>query len=273
MAYLSLALAAVCPAAVTAVLYLWSGRTAPAARKGWRRQAAFGLIFGAAAVVGSEFGVPIDGAIINVRDAAPLCAGLIFGPPAGIVAGVIGGPERWFAVLWGAGSYTRLACSVSTALAGCFAAALRKWMFDGKTPSWQYGFFIGVITEVFHMLMVFFTNMADVRVAFSFARLCAGPMILANGCAVMCAVALVSLLSRRERKSLDREHRQLTQTFSRWLSAVVLVAFCATSVFTWFLQTSSAQDSNRQLLTLNLDDAKRDILSALTAAHPAGTPK
>lgn len=265
MAYLRLALAAACPAAVTAVLYLWSGKTAPAARKSWRRQAVFGLIFGAVAVVGSEFGVPIDGAIINVRDAAPLCAGLIFGPPAGIIAGVIGGLERWFAVLWGAGSYTRLACSVSTALAGCFAAVLRKWMFDDKTPSWQYGFFIGVITEVFHMLMVFFTNMADVRVAFGFVRLCAGPMILANSCAVMCAVALVSLLSRRERKSLDREHRQLTQTFSKWLSAVVLVAFCATSVFTWFLQTSSAEDSNRQLLTLNLDDIKRDILDASDA--------
>lgn len=265
MEYLRLALAAACPAAVTVVLYLWSGRADPAARRGWRRQLAYGLIFGAVAVIGSEFGVPIDGAIINVRDAAPLCAGLIFGAPAGIVAGVIGGAERWFAVLWGAGTYTRLACSVSTLLAGVFAAALRRWMFDDKTPSWQYGFAIGVITEVFHMLMVFFTNMADVRVAFGFVRLCAGPMIVANGCAVMCAVALVSRLSRRERQSLDKEHRQLTQTFSKWLSAVVLVAFCATSVFTWFLQTSSAEDSNRQLLKLNLDDVKRDILDASDA--------
>lgn len=265
MAYLRLAVAAACPVAATAVLYLLSKRRPLTGLKPWQSQLVYGLVFGAMAVIGSEFGVPIDGAIINVRDAAPLCAGLIFGAPAGIVAGVIGALERWFAVLWGAGTYTRLACSVSTALAGCFAAALRKWMFDDKTPSWQYGFAIGVITEVFHMLMVFFTNMADVRVAFGFVRLCAGPMILVNGCAVMCAVALVSRLSRRERKSLDKEHRQLTQTFSKWLSAVVLVAFCATSVFTWFLQSSSAEDSNRQLLKLNLDDVKRDILDASDA--------
>lgn len=265
MAYLRLILVAACPVAITVVLYLWNGKTAPAGRKSWARQVLFGLIFGAAAIFGSEFGVPIDGTIINVRDASPLCAGLIFGPPAGIIAGVIGGLERWFAVLWGAGTYTRLACSVSTVLAGCFAAVLRKWMFDNKTPSWQYGFAIGMVTEVFHMLMVFFTNMSDVRVAFGFVRQCAAPMILVNGCAVMCAVALVSLPSRRERKSLDREHRQLTQTFSKWLLAVVLVAFCATSLFTWFLQTSSAEDSNRQLLTLNLDDVKRDILDASDA--------
>lgn len=265
MAYLHLALAAACPVVVTVLLYLWSRRTAPAERKSRKRQVLFGLIFGVVSVVGSEFGVPIDGAVINVRDAAPLCAGLIFGPSAGVLAGVIGGLERWVAVAWGAGTYTRLACSVSTVLAGCLAAALRKWMFDDKTPSWHYGFAIGAVTEVFHMLMVFFTNMADVRQAFGIVRQCAGPMILANGCSVMCAVALVSLLSRRERKALGKEHRQLTQTFSKWLSVVVLVAFCATSVFTWFLQTSSAEDSNRQLLALNLDDVKQDILDASDA--------
>ena len=119
MAYLRLALAAACPAAVAAALYLWSGKTAPAARRSWRRQVILGLIFGGAAVVGSEFGVPIDGAIINVRDAAPLCAGLIFGPTAGILA--------------------------------------------------------GVITEVFHMLMVFFTNMADERVPLALCAFARGP--------------------------------------------------------------------------------------------------
>ena len=31
------------------------------------------------------------GAVVNVRDAAPLTAGLIFGGPAGIIAGFIGG--------------------------------------------------------------------------------------------------------------------------------------------------------------------------------------
>ena len=45
-------------------------------------------------VCGTEFGVNIGGAILNVRDTAPLCAGLIFGGPAGIIAGIAGGVER-----------------------------------------------------------------------------------------------------------------------------------------------------------------------------------
>ena len=98
------------------------------------KQIIAGILFGIVAICGTEFGVAIDGAIINARDAAPLCAGLIFGAPAGIIAGLMGGIERWFAVLWGAGTYTRLACTISTILAGVIAAVLRKHIFDDETP-------------------------------------------------------------------------------------------------------------------------------------------
>ena len=65
-------------------------------------------MFGGLAILGTEFGIKIDGAIINARDASPICAGLLFGAPAGIIAGIIGGVERWLAVIWGAGEYTQL---------------------------------------------------------------------------------------------------------------------------------------------------------------------
>ena len=42
--------------------------------------------------------------------------------------GLIGGVERYIAgTYWGVGSYTRIACSVSTCLAGFVAAASRIW--------------------------------------------------------------------------------------------------------------------------------------------------
>ena len=104
MLYVRLALAAAGPVAATVVLYLLNRRTKFGAMGEKKKQLIYGLIFGAFAVLGSEFGVPIEGGIINARDAAPLCAGLIFGSPAGIIAGVIGGVERWLAVYWGAGS-------------------------------------------------------------------------------------------------------------------------------------------------------------------------
>ena len=87
-----------------------------------QKQIIAGLIFGVIAIIGTEFGVPYEGTVINARDAAPLCAGLIFGAPAGIISGFIGGIERWFSVYWGAGTYTRLACSISTCLSGFIAS-------------------------------------------------------------------------------------------------------------------------------------------------------
>ena len=127
----------------------------------WISQIIIGVIFGGLAIVGTEWGIPLSGAMVNCRDAAPMVAGLIFGMPAGFIAGIIGGVERWIAVAWGVGSYTRLACSVSTILAGLYAGLLRKFMFDDKHPNWALGLACGVAMEVFHLSMVFLTHMND----------------------------------------------------------------------------------------------------------------
>ena len=142
------------------------------------KQVIVGICFGLSASLATEVGIDIGGAVVNVRDVSPICAGLFFGGPAGIIAGLIGGLERWFAVLWGAGSYTRIACTVSTILAGIFAAFLRKYLFEKKKPSWYWAAIMAAVTEIFHMLMVFLTNLDDIGRAFSFVKQCAPPMII-----------------------------------------------------------------------------------------------
>ncbi len=243
------------------LLYLADRKTPFGKLKYWVKQAVYGVLFGMLAIVATESGVNIDGATINVRDAAPLCAGLIFGAPAGIIAGVIGGVERWFAVYWGAGAYTRLACSISTVLAGLFAAVMRKHMFDDKKPSWFYGLATGLVMEVLHMLMIFITNMNDVRDAFTFVRQCAGPMILFNGLTVLVSVLAVALIGK-EPVSLRREQKKLSQAFQRGLLLCVVIAFCITCFFTVVLQTKLSEDDAENLLALNIRDVRADIRDA-----------
>lgn len=261
MIYLRLMLAAVCPVIAVIGLYLLDRKTAVGRWKTRYRQILYGIALGLVSVFCSEFGVPAYGVIINVRDAAPLCAGLIFGSPAGVLAGLIGGAERWLAVFWGAGTYTQLACSVSTVFAGLLGASLRKWMFDNKKPAWHYGFAIGVVMEVLHMLMIFFTNMGDVQQAFTFVKACSVPMILANAFSVMLSLLAVSLMGK-EKLHLQREYKKLSQSFSRWLLLVVFAVFCVTSVFIYILQTSFSASDNEALLTLNIEDVKADIKDA-----------
>lgn len=249
------------PVALSVLIYL-AGRTKAARRIPYVvRQILIGILFGGLAVVGTECGIGIDGAVINARDASPVCAGLLFGAPAGIIAGVIGGAERWFAVFWGAGAYTRLACSISTVLAGIFAAVLHRYMFDNKKPKWYYCLATAVITEVIHMLMIFLTNMTDARTAFSFVRACALPMIAVNGLAVMLAGALLSVLSGREKKGARHDLKNISQSFQRWLLLCVTAGFLMTTVFTWALQTELAENEAHDLVKLNLADVREDVLA------------
>ena len=149
-------------------VYLADKYTAAKKLPSMAKQIIIGLLFGGVSAFASSYGVEWLGTTVNVRDAAPLSAGLIFGAPAGIISGLIGGLYRWFSVYWGAGTYSQVACSLATILAGFMAAGLRKLMFDDKKPTWSYGVCIAVVCEVIHMILIFLTNMDNSSQAFEF---------------------------------------------------------------------------------------------------------
>ena len=256
-----LAVATLFPAVLSAGVYQAERRTFFARWKGWIRQILIGILFGGVAVLGTEYAIPAQGVLVSVRNAAPLTAGLLFGPGAGILAGIIGGAYRWAATAWGAGEFSRAACSVACLLAGTFGAVCRKFMFDNKKASWFYGLAIGITTEVLHMLLVFITNLNDIEGAFRAVAVCAAPMILCNGVSVMLALRIVSVLGREKVKETN-QYRQISQVFQYLLLICVAVAFAATCIFTNTLQTRLAYSQTENLLTLNLNDIKEDIREA-----------
>ena len=158
--YVKFISAALLNVALVVGVYFLEKRTRFKELKRIYKELIIGVIFGASSIYASCFGVKIWGATMNVRDASPISAGLIFGPIAGIVAGCMGGGFRALTVLWTpVSAFTAVACSVSTVLAGCIAAILRKFMFDDKKAGWAPAMGITLVLEVFHMLMIFFTNM------------------------------------------------------------------------------------------------------------------
>ena len=224
-----------------------------------RKQIIIGLSFGVIAILATEFGIPVDGAVLNVRNAAPLTAGLIFGWPAGIIAGFVGGVERW---LSNAGDYTRLACTLGTIVAGILGAGVRKFMMDNKKASWFYGLAVGVTAEVLHMLLVFLTNAADIQRAFTIVQICAIPMIAANSISVMLSIIAITVLVKRggTQHSENNSKENIAQTFQRWLLICVILAFGATTLFSHAFQTQIAYASVNYTLKANLNDVRKDIL-------------
>jgi serine phosphatase RsbU (regulator of sigma subunit) len=230
----------------------------------WPWQIVTGITFGLIAVFGTEFGIETNGATMNVRDAAPIVAGLLFGGPAGVIAGLIGGVERWFAVLWGAGSFTQTACSVATCFAGVYAAILRYMMFDERRPTWTLAFCIGVVAEVLHLLLVLLTNLARIEQAYLVVRACVFPMVGCVGLSVGLSCAVVALLSN-EKLLLPRDKRELSQIIQGGMLAVVVVAFAFSTGFTFIVQNSLATSESTELLALNIDDVSAQVREAADA--------
>ena len=218
-----------------------------------------GVLFGLISVIGSELGVSINGAIINVRDAAPICAGLIFSAPSGIIAGLIGGAERFAAVAWGAGEYTRVACVASTILAGLLSAALRRFIFDDKMPRWMYGLGVALYIENFHMLMIFLTHLSEAYYALPLVRQCALPMILVNSFAVALAIWSVSRLERQKGETQGKRLPTILETFQRGTLAVMALALAASLLFVQLLETESAKRETSNKIELHLEDVVGDI--------------
>ena len=230
---LQLAAATAMPVLITALFTVLERKTSFHSLKYMTSQILIGLMFGAFAILSTAYGVPASyDAVINVRDAAPLCAGLIFGGPAGIIAGSVGAVYRWLCVYWGGGMYTRLACSTATFLAGILSALMRRQLFEGRSPNFLAALGIGTTMEVMHMLLVLVTNLNDVSYAFMFVEECSFPMILCNGIALSCAVIVNRISPDRRRDEHDLKARRISYDFAFWLFVCVIIAFFATSTFT-----------------------------------------
>jgi len=107
--------------------------------------AVFVILFGLFSVFGTLVGIPDSyGSISNIRDLAPIVAGLVAGPYVGLAVGLIGGLHRLTL-----GGITCLACSLSTIMAGLLAGLVyhfRKGKLLG--PVWAMLFAAGI--ELLH---------------------------------------------------------------------------------------------------------------------------
>lgn len=224
------------------------------------QQIILGVAFGLSSILGTELGVNLGSAVVNVRDAAPIVAGLLFGGPAGAIAGVIGGIERFFSVYWGVGAYTQIACSVSTVVAGFYAAFLRRYLFEYKRPNALFGAVTGLVLEVFHMVMVFVTHISDAENAFEVVRACTGPMIALNSAAVALSCFLVALISK-ELHMGEKRKKTISQKIQTRLLIVILIGYATTTAFVYALQTNTAYREAESLLKLSTSDISMNISS------------
>ena len=253
--------------ALTALYVLLTGLLWKAAKQRMGKPAMkllVGLIYGLCSVLSTHFGVNFGPMMLNVRDMGPLCAGLFFDPFSGILAGLIGGVERFIAgTYWGIGSYTRIACSLSTVLAGFLAAAVNRLMLRRKMPSPVYAFFTGALMEVFHMYVIFVTHRDDLDMAFYVVRVCAPPMIIFTALGMGVSAAVILILTGEWKNPLVRvppEENPIARKFRFWLFTATASVLVITMLFSFGLETQSAIQSGKDLLRQSAAEARNAYL-------------
>ena len=156
------------------------------------------LIFGAVSIFGTYSGIEIFGAIANVRDLAPMIAGLIGGPVIGLGAGLIGGIHRYFLE-----GFTCVPCSLATVLAGLFGGIiylLRKGKFIGVPGAVLFA----ALMESFHMTLTLLLA-RPYSEAVMVVEEVSIPMIFSNSLGMFIFAFIISNLIRERETAEERD--------------------------------------------------------------------
>ena len=117
--------------------------------KGWDKFF-FVLLFGGFSVMGTALGIPMsEGVVANIRDFAPMVAGLVGGPVVGGCVGLIGGICRL-----PMGGLTAVPCATATALTGLAWGGIHV-LRKGKPLSILSAMLFALINEFCHGVLTF----------------------------------------------------------------------------------------------------------------------
>ncbi|SCM80320.1 Sensor protein LytS [uncultured Sporomusa sp.] len=157
-----------------------------------REKLALIFIFSLISIAGTYFGIPIEGALANVRDTGAIAAGLLAGPLVGTATGVISGLHRIYL-----GGFTAVQCGIATIIGGVIAGYVHM-RIKPKTSEWITGVIIGVSVIMLSMgLILVFAK--PYEAAWSLVSLVAVPMSLAN--AIGIAVFMIIIHNAKEHQT------------------------------------------------------------------------
>lgn len=269
--YLLLAACALFPVLFAAGFFLLDKYTRFKKLGFWPKQVIIGVAFGILAILGTHCGIPFSGAQANVRDSAAVIAGLGFGWPAGLVAGLVGGVERFVSCYYPAidtgtkyfalkiGNFTQAACTISTILAGLVSGLIRKFVFKDKCPSAVAAFFVGFVIECFHIFMVFVLRSGDYQTGYNVVKSCAYPMISMNSIAAAIGILVLNILEKGKNAFKKPDLKSISLKFTYILAGLTLIAFVLSETFVVAFQTSMSTHQIDETLESSIEDISNDV--------------
>lgn len=226
------------------------------------KQVLIGITFGLIACVLATFGSTSSGELIRLNDSAILCAGLIFGGPAGIISGIICSVYSYFASVITLSEFIRTSLVIGCIVAGLYSAFARRFMFENKMPSWVMGLFVGITMEVIHFNILFSAKVSDFKDILKVLNAVTIPSIVSNGVAVCMPILIITFITGEPVFMRIKGKARISQTVQAWLLVTVLVALVSSSLFTFSLQAMIANMDTESIMADTISDVKKDIIDA-----------
>lgn len=151
----------------------------------WSDKAIFILIFGGFSIFGTYAGITLaSGAVINIRDFAPMVAGVTAGPIIGLAVGLIGGIHRLLL-----GGFTCIPCGLATVLAGLTGGIVYYFKKGKLIGIWQ-GVLLAVFVELLHAGLTLLISKPFAE-AIEVVKIAIPAMMLANALGMAIAIIII----------------------------------------------------------------------------------
>ncbi|NLC77112.1 MAG: histidine kinase, partial [Clostridia bacterium] len=153
------------------------------------------IIFGIIGILGTYFGIPVQGAIANSRVVGVLAGALLAGPWVGFGAGLLAGGHRFLIDI---GGFTALACGVSTFTEGILGGIFYL-LLKGRQKKWLHALYIGFLAEMMQMAIILLLA-KPFSAALDLVKVIWLPMVSVNAVGVSLMVAIIqSIYQEKDR--------------------------------------------------------------------------
>ncbi|MCP1103087.1 two-component system sensor histidine kinase LytS [Aequitasia blattaphilus] len=165
-----------------------------------KSQILLALLFGGIGIIATYTGIPVEGAIANVRVIGVVSAGILGGPVVGGLAGIVAGVHRYVIDVHG---ITAVACAISTVMEGLIGGLLSNRLRYAKRRSLWVGA-TACLVEIMQMILILLIA-KPFEEAWKLVKLISVPMILFNSLGVVLFIGLFdAVLNEQSRAAAMR---------------------------------------------------------------------
>jgi len=221
------------------------------------KQIIIGVIFGGIAIFCNWFTYKN---VIYFSNFAVLLCGVLFGGPAGLVAGLIGALERFIFINHASIEIIKFSAPITLLISGLASLVVPKFVIDDKKIKWYFGFIAGAAIEMINIILMIIFRINNIDSVYSVIKIYGIIQVALNSVALVLILLLFAYLPKGSFIfSKKNAGIQLKTQVSILLS--ILVGFISVSSIAYQVLKDNSDKTTVSTITKSLEDVEENIVA------------